>query len=121
MGTEPRHRQVLLPIVTAGLLFVVGCVSTASTTTRGKGIQLYEKGQGVYVCRDAHTAPTLDDLVDRLARGGSPQNPPTGQSVTIAQRDSAQVNGANVYVARVEPSSGGSGYWIPYKALCSKG
>lgn len=120
MGTGSPYKHVLYPLLTAGLFVAVGCASTASTTT-GTGIQIYEKGQDVYVCRDGHTAPTLDQLVDRLRQGGSPENPPTGQTVTIEQRDSVQVEGSSVYVARVEPPDGGSGYWIPYKALCSRG
>lgn len=120
MDTVSRRKHVLVPLLTAGLIVAVGCASTASTTT-GKGPRLYKKGQNVYVCRDGHTAPTLDQLVDRLRQGGSPENPPTGQAVIIEQRDSVQVDGSSVYVARVEPSDGGTGYWIPYTALCSRG
>lgn len=103
------------------LLFIItGCASTASTPAPNKGIKLYRKGAEVYVCRESHTAPTVDELKDRLQRGGAPQDSPTGQTVRIAQRDSIQVEGSTTHVARVEATQADASYWIPYMALCSK-
>lgn len=105
---------------TALLFLVAGCASTASTPAPNRGVKLYRKGTEVYVCREAHTASTVDELTDRLRRGGEPQDPPTGQTVRIAQRDSIQVEGSTTHVARVEAMQADASYWIPYMALCSK-
>lgn len=105
----------------AGVLFAfTGCASSGGGGGTYRGVQLYEKGQNIYVCRQAHTASTRDALVERLESGQSPQGASTGQSVSIVTRESVRVGGENVSVARVEPDGGGSRYWIPYTALCSK-
>lgn len=106
--------------VTALLFLITGCTSTASTPAPNRGIKLYPKGAEVYVCREAHTAPTVEELTDRLERGGAPQDSPTGQTVRIAQRDSIEVGGSTTHVARVEATQADASYWIPYMALCSK-
>lgn len=121
MNRNAQHTTVLALMATVGVWMLTGCATSASPAQTNRGLKLYKKGQGVYVCRDAHTASTRDELITELEQGASPQDPPTGQSVTIAQRDSVQVNGSTVHVARVEPEQGSGAYWIPYKALCSKG
>lgn len=101
------------------LFAFTGCASGGGGGTY-RGVQLYEKGQNVYVCRQAHTADTRQALVSELESGQSPQGTPTGQSVTILTREEVSVGGESVSVARVEPATGGARYWIPYTALCSK-
>lgn len=106
--------------VTALLFLVTGCASTASAPAPNRGIKIYPEGAEVYVCREAHTAPTVDELTDRLERGGEPQDSPTGQTVRIVQRDSVQVGGSTTHVARVEATQADASFWISYMALCSK-
>lgn len=116
-----RTRTGSLVAAVAGVLFAfTGCASSGGGSGTYRGVQLYEKGQNIYVCRQAHTANTRDALVERLESGQSPQGASTGQSVSIATRENVRVDGETVSVARVEPDGGGSRYWIPYTALCSR-
>lgn len=102
------------------LIALNGCASSGGGGGTYRGVQLYEKGENVYVCRQAHTANTRDGLVQLLESGQSPQGTPTGQSVSIVSREEVRAGGEAVSVARVEPREGGSRYWIPYTGLCSK-
>ena len=102
------------------LIALTGCASSGGGGGTYRGVQLYEEGQDIYVCRQAHSASTRDGLVDLLESGQSPQGTSTGQSVSILSREDVSVGGESVSVARVEPTEGGSRYWIPYTALCSK-
>lgn len=102
------------------LVAFTGCASSGGGGGTYRGVQLYEKGEDVYVCRQAHTAATRDALVDLLESGQAPQGTPTGQTVSIVSREEVRAGGETVSVARVEPTEGGSRYWIPYKGLCSK-
>lgn len=105
----------------ACILFAfTGCASSGGGGGTYRGVQLYEKGENIYVCRQAHTASTRDALVELLESGQSPRGTPTDQSVSIVTRENVNVGGETVSVARVEPTDGGSRYWIPYRALCSK-
>lgn len=114
--TDPRS---MVAAAAVALFAFTGCASGGGGGTY-RGVQLYEKGQDVYVCRQAHTASTRDGLVSDLESGQSPQDTPTDQSVRILTREDVRVGGESVSVARVEPTAGGSRYWIPYTALCSK-
>lgn len=116
-------RRLLPPVALLAAAAVLGgCASSSAGSGRGSytGIQLYKKGEGVYVCRDAHTAPSQGELVRELERGEEPGDPPTGQSVRIAQQETVQVGESSTRVARVEAEEGGGSYWIPYTALCSR-
>lgn len=100
-----------------GLAALAGCASGGGGPYRG--IQLYEKGGNVYVCRQAHTADDLQALAEEL-RSGRAADGRTGQTVRIRARDSVRVGGSSVAVARVEEVDASRAYWIPYTALCSR-
>lgn len=115
--TDPRR---MVAAAAFALFAFTGCASGGGGGGTYRGVQLYEKGQDIYVCRQAHTASTRNGLVSDLESGQSPQDTPTGQSVRILTREDVSAGGESVSVARVEPTSGGSRYWIPYTALCSR-
>lgn len=102
------------------LFAFTGCASGGGGGGGYRGVQLYEQGENVYVCRQAHTANTRDALVEELESGQTARDASTGQAVSIVSREDVRVGGENVSVARVEPTEGGGRYWIPYTALCSK-
>lgn len=102
-------------------LFAVGCVyAQRGAPPPDEGLDLYKEGQTVSLCRDGYTAPTRQELEARLREGGPIENPPTGKTVRILDRDLVQPFGPYVQVARVEVAEADSTFWISYRALCSK-
>lgn len=101
---------------------LTGCASSGGSGGGDyRGVQLYKQGEGIYVCREAHTADTRSALVEKLRSGEPVSGASTGASVSVVSREDADVGGEPVSLARVEPADGGSRYWIPYTALCSRG
>lgn len=103
------------------LFALTGCASSGGSGGGDyRGVQLYKQGEDIYVCREAHTADTRSALVEELRSGETVSGASTGASVSIVSREDAQIRGETVSLARVEPADGGSRYWIPYTALCSR-
>lgn len=113
-------RGTLLGAAALALVALAGCASSGGGGGTYRGVQVYEEGAEVYVCREAHTADTRDALVAELESGQPVTGASTGQTVDILSREDVQVGDRTVSVARVE-AAGGSRYWIPYSALCSRG
>lgn len=118
-----RLRRAVAPIVLLAAAGLIGACASSGGSGQGdyRGVRVYERGQDVYVCRDAATAPSRAELVEKLEQGVQPTDPPTGQSVRVAQRETVQVRGSSTTVARVEAEEGSGAYWIPFTALCSRG
>lgn len=108
----------------AAAVFLVplgGCTSSGGgQAAADRGIRVYERGQPVYVCRQAPIAPTLEELTEELRSGQAERDSPTGESVRIAERVHVEVNGSSTPVARVRAEERDSEYWIPFTALCSR-
>lgn len=113
-------RQIV-PAVALIVGFSAGGCLVAGVPSPYQGLQRYEKGQVVTVCRDAYTAPTRKALEEAHRQGGPIESPPTGQTVRIIERDLVQPFGPYIEVARVEPTDSDASYWISYRALCAKG
>lgn len=111
--------RVTAAAVVLATLVLAGCASSGGGEEY-RGVRLYEKGEGVYVCRDSHTAETREELAEKLREGDPVEDSPTGQSVRIERRDTVQVDGRSTRVALVEAASGSESYWIRYTALCSR-
>lgn len=109
-------------LTAAALVFLLeGCASSSGgQTTADRGIQVYERGEAVYVCREAPTAPTLEELAEELRSEQAESDSPTGENVRIAERDTVQVEGSPTSVARVVAAERDAEYWVPYTALCSR-
>ncbi|MFB6240478.1 MAG: hypothetical protein ABEJ46_02765, partial [Gemmatimonadota bacterium] len=75
----------------------------------------------VYVCREAPTASSSDELARELRSQRQDRDSPTGLSVRIRERSDVDVSGRAVPVARVSAVEGDRSFWIPYTALCSRG
>lgn len=103
-------------LLVAGL--VAGCAA-ASGAGPYRGLQLY--GSDVYVCREAPTAGSEDELARELRSQGQSRDSPTGLSVRIRERSDVDVSGRPVSLARVSAADGDRTFWIPYTALCSRG
>ena len=117
--TTTTRAAALAGAAALALLAFAGCASSGGGGGTYRGVQVYEEGADVYVCREAHTADTRNALVEELESDEPVTGASTGQSVTILTRESVQVGGSTVSVAQVE-EAGGSRYWIPYSALCSR-
>lgn len=109
-------RSVVPALLCAAL--AAGCAA-ASGSGPYRGLQLY--GSDVYVCREAPTAGSADELARELRSQPQDRDSPTGLSVRIRERGDVDVSGRSVSVARVSAVEGDRTFWIPYRALCSRG
>lgn len=107
----------VVPVLLCAAL-AAGCAA-ASGSGPYRGLQLY--GSDVYVCREAPTAESADELARELREQPQDRDSPTGLSVRIRERGDVDVSGRAVSVARVASEEGDRTFWIPYTALCSRG
>lgn len=115
------RRGSALLMAAAFVFLLEGCgASSGQQSTADRGIQVYKRGEGVYVCRESPTAPTLQELAEELRSERAERDSPTGESVQITERETVEVEGSPRSVARVQAAERDAEYWIPYTALCSR-
>lgn len=98
-------------------LILSGCIAAAAGYA---GAQLAEDDD-VYVCRDAPTASSPDQLQEKLSNQAPVEVSHAGDRVNIEERQEVTVNDSKKMLTFVSVEDGNQGYWIPYEALCNRG
>lgn len=109
-----RPLLVLASICSVALLS--GCLAAAAGYA---GAELAED-DAVYVCRDAPTASSPDQLREKLASDDSVSKSRAGDRVDIRERQEVSVGGRVRMITFVDVQDSQLTYWVPYEALCNR-